>query len=119
MLAGDEEPSASRIDTTTTQDVVRRGGTRPWLFAFVGVASLCLTQMFYYYFRGANSIYVDYERGCGEWCFEGEPTLLQSGSCTDKTLNTHTLSGRWAVWASSVTQRYDGPSAAAAGCLAR
>ena len=50
---------------------------RPWLFAFVGVASLCLTQMFYYYFRGANSIYVDYERGCGEWCFEGEPTLLQ------------------------------------------
>ena len=46
--------------------LVGRSGTRPWLFAFVGVASLCLTQMAYHYLRGANSVYVDYEQGCGE-----------------------------------------------------
>jgi hypothetical protein len=33
--------------------------------------------MSYYYFRGVHSVYVDYERGCGEWCFEGEPTQTQ------------------------------------------
>merc|ERR1712007_55058 len=26
---------------------------------------------------GAHSVYVDYERGCGEGCFEGEPTETQ------------------------------------------
>ena len=63
----DAEPGGedvSRIEPAQT--VVGRSGTRPWLFAFVGVASLCLTQMFYYYFRGVHSVYVDYERGCGE-----------------------------------------------------
>ena len=60
-VAANVEPSVD-----TTQYFVRRSGTQPWLFAFVGVVSLCLTQMFYYYFRGAQSIYVDYERGCGE-----------------------------------------------------
>ena len=32
------------------------------LFAFVGVASLLLTQLSYYYFRGAASVYADYEK---------------------------------------------------------
>ena len=54
----------SRIDAA--QDLVGRSGTRPWLFAFVGVVSLCLTQMSYYYSRGVHSVYVDYEKGCGE-----------------------------------------------------
>ena len=86
------------------QDIVGKSGTQPWLFAWVGVASLVLTQMAYHYFRGAHSVYVDYEQGCGECiyrssnpcraqkhadlvsrarplrntgCFEGEPTLMQ------------------------------------------
>jgi hypothetical protein len=63
--------------TVPEQDAVRRSEARPLLFAFVGVVSLCLTQMSYYYLRGSQSVYVDYEQGCGEWCFEGEPTQTQ------------------------------------------
>jgi len=47
------------------------------LFAFVGAVSLYLTQMSYYYFRGVHSVYVAYEAGCGEGCFQGEPTKAQ------------------------------------------
>ena len=87
----------------SAREVVRRSGARPWLFAFVGVSSLCLTQMAYHYFRGAHSVYVDYERGCGEWCFEGEPTLLQyllakalPVACSFVAIAAATIFGRWA-----------------------
>jgi len=63
--------------TIPAQDVVGKREARPWLFTFVGVASLCLTQMSFYYVRGTQSVYVDYERGCGERCFEGRPTQTQ------------------------------------------
>ena len=69
--------SGQTDDDTTEQAFVGKSDTRPWLFAFVGVVSLCLTQSLYYYLRGENSVYVDYERGCGEWCFEGEPSQTQ------------------------------------------
>ena len=62
-------------------DIIGRGGTRPWLFAFVGVTSLCLADLSYYYLRGLGSIYVDYERGCGECKSTATPTRVASIPC--------------------------------------
>ena len=50
---------------------VGKGETAPGIFAFVGVASICLTQMAYYVCRGESSVYADYlNKG-------GEPTEAQ------------------------------------------
>jgi hypothetical protein len=89
--------------TVPEQNAVGKSAARPWLFAFVGAASLCLTQMFYYYIRGAQSVYVDYEKGCGEWCFEGEPTQTQyflakalPVACSFVVIAATTVFARWA-----------------------
>ena len=59
------------------QNTIGHSQAKPWLFAFVGVVSLVLTQMSYYYLRGEHSVYYVYETGCGEGCFEGQPTQAQ------------------------------------------
>jgi len=89
--------------TILAQDAVGKKESRPWLFTFVGVASLSLTQMFYYYVRGTQSVYVDYERGCGEWCFEGEPTQMQyflakvlPVACSFVVIAVTSIFARWA-----------------------
>lgn len=89
--------------TGLAQHAVGKTSTRPWLFAFVGVASLCLTQMSYYYTKGIQSVYVDYERGCGKGCFEGEPDQTQyflarvlPVACSFVVIAVTTIFARWA-----------------------
>ena len=101
--AGQAGQSGQTDDDTTEQAFVGKSDTRPWLFAFVGVVSLCLTQSLYYYLRGENSVYVDYERGCGEWCFEGEPSQTQyfivkllAVACSYFAIAGATVFARWA-----------------------
>lgn len=74
---GNGTASPPPVQPAQTQAPVGKSEARPWLFAFVGVVSVCLTQIAYHYIRGAVSVYTDYEKGCGEWCFEGEPTQAQ------------------------------------------
>ena len=69
--------------TESAQEGVGRSGTRPWLFACVGVAALTLTQMSYYYFRGVHSVYVDYEEGCGECISAAAPPKRASATLAD------------------------------------
>ena len=99
----DAAPEPVSTIAAPAQRAVGRGGTRPWLFAFVGVVSLCLTQMSYFYFKGASSLYVDYEKGCGDGCFEGEPTEAQyllaralPVACAFVSIAAATAFARWA-----------------------
>eukprot|EP00931_Biecheleriopsis_adriatica_P015338 TRINITY_DN11781_c0_g2_i4.p1 TRINITY_DN11781_c0_g2~~TRINITY_DN11781_c0_g2_i4.p1 ORF type:complete len:769 (+),score=70.82 TRINITY_DN11781_c0_g2_i4:52-2358(+) len=82
--------------TAPTQDAVGQKETRPWLFAFIGLASLCLTQMSYYYLSGTQSVYSDYR-------YEGEPTETQyllakvlPVLCSLVAIAVTTIFARWA-----------------------
>jgi hypothetical protein len=74
---GNSPSSCNTREKSPQLTPVGKSQARPWLFAFVGVLSLCLTQISYHYIRGKASVYVDYEKGCGEWCFEGQPSQTQ------------------------------------------
>ena len=63
----------SAIALASVQDRVGRKNTRPWLFVSVGVVTLCLSQISYYYIRGAQSVYYEYREDCDK-C---EPTCWQ------------------------------------------
>ena len=85
--------------TVSAQSIVRKSESRPWLFVFVGVVSLCLTDLSYYYLRGVQSIYVEYEEANDD----GDPTLTQyvlykvlPVVCSFAAIAATTIFARWA-----------------------
>ena len=78
------------------QAAVGKKEATPRLFAFVGVASLCLTQISYYSIRGAHSVYAEYTN-------EGHPTEAQylvsrvlPVACSFVAIAVATVFARWA-----------------------
>lgn len=111
--------AGQRRTVTSVQDAVGKRAARPWLFAFVGVASLCLTQMSYYYLRGTSSVYEDYLE-------EGEPTQSQYFvtkallvACSYAVIAGTTIFARWAARCVSSMKCPFGTSGAATVTSAR
>ena len=84
--------------TVSAQSIVGKSESRPWLFVFVGVVSLCLTDLSYYYLRGVKSIYAEYEEAN-----DGDPTLTQyvlykvlPVLCSFAAIAATTIFARWA-----------------------